>query len=70
MQDGTSQKRAMFRNKLTGEWTVTSAIVATANTLFTMIHYYGIGQNMLQLFNTAILCCLYTCHKGTEREER
>jgi len=33
MQDGTSQKTAMFRNKLVREGTVTSAIVAIANTL-------------------------------------
>ena len=33
MQDGTSQRVAMFRNKLVREGTVTSAIVATANTL-------------------------------------
>jgi hypothetical protein len=32
MQDGTSQKTAMFRNKLVGEGKVTSAIVAIANT--------------------------------------
>jgi hypothetical protein len=33
MQDGTSQKTALFRNKLITEGTVTSAIVAIANTL-------------------------------------
>ena len=33
MQDGTSQKTAMFRNKPVRDGTVTSAIVATAHTL-------------------------------------
>jgi hypothetical protein len=33
MQDGTSQKTAVFRNKLVREGKITGAIVATANTL-------------------------------------